>query len=137
MTEYKELQIVKHALQHYIQREGADPDDIETEKRLLKEIERRIEWRREKYELPSPDETRRAAIRATDAFRALKKSVEIVAEAPDGTPTEVHVRSGPSWVDDADTYLCPYCRYEHHNPNLLPGKGKYCPHCKNRVRWDI
>ena len=37
---YKHLQIIKHALQHYVGREDADKKDIETEKRLLKKITR-------------------------------------------------------------------------------------------------
>lgn len=43
MTEYKEAQIIKHALQHYIKRPNADEKDLETEKRLLREWEDEVE----------------------------------------------------------------------------------------------
>lgn len=49
MTQYKKLQIIKHALAHYIQREGADPADIEAEKMLLGEVEAEVAWLKEKY----------------------------------------------------------------------------------------
>ena len=51
MTRYKELQIIKHALQHYIQREGATQKDLEAEKRLLTKIEGAVDDLKEKYGL--------------------------------------------------------------------------------------
>lgn len=39
MTKYKKLQIIKHALQCYIRREGASEKDIDSEKQLLSEVE--------------------------------------------------------------------------------------------------
>lgn len=42
MTKYKKLQIIKHALQYYIQREGASQKDVDTERRLLTEIEAEV-----------------------------------------------------------------------------------------------
>ncbi|SDM14928.1 hypothetical protein [Sediminibacillus halophilus] len=38
MKSYVKKQIIKHALQHYIQRPGASDKDIAREKRLLEEI---------------------------------------------------------------------------------------------------
>lgn len=52
MTQYKKLQIIKHALAHYIKREGADPADIEAEKILLAEVENDVAWMKEKYGIP-------------------------------------------------------------------------------------
>lgn len=52
MKEYKALHIVKHALAYYINREGATKDDTEQEKRLLAEVEDRIELLRERYGIP-------------------------------------------------------------------------------------
>lgn len=43
MTEYKEAQIIKHALQYYINRSGADEKDLITEKQLLREWEDEVE----------------------------------------------------------------------------------------------
>lgn len=42
MTKYKKLQIIKHALQYYIQREGASEKDVNAERRLLAEIEEKV-----------------------------------------------------------------------------------------------
>ena len=55
MTQYKKLQIIKHALAHYIQREGADPADLEAEKVLLAEVEADVEWLKEKYGIPDKE----------------------------------------------------------------------------------
>lgn len=41
-TYYKDIQIVKHALQFYINRTNADEKDLEREKRLLKKIENEV-----------------------------------------------------------------------------------------------
>lgn len=43
MTEYKKLQIIKHALQYYIQRDWASKEDIDTELRLLAETEAKLQ----------------------------------------------------------------------------------------------
>lgn len=37
--EYKHLQIIKHALQHYVQREGASQKDLVSETALLNRVE--------------------------------------------------------------------------------------------------
>jgi len=49
MTEYTELQIIKHALEYYIQRPEATEKDVAREKLALEEVKRRVEWRKEKY----------------------------------------------------------------------------------------
>lgn len=41
--EYKHLQIFKHALQHYVQREGASDKDLVSENALIKRVERYID----------------------------------------------------------------------------------------------
>lgn len=43
MKHYVKLQIIKHALQHYIQRPDADPKDIAKEQLLLNQVEKDIE----------------------------------------------------------------------------------------------
>lgn len=43
MKRYTEVQIIKHALQFYIQRPGADPKDVCKEKTVLSNIEEEIE----------------------------------------------------------------------------------------------
>lgn len=48
---YKELQIIKHSLQHYIQRPDADEKDIQTELRLLGKVTSEIEDMKEKYDI--------------------------------------------------------------------------------------
>lgn len=40
---YKHMQIVKHALQHYIQRESADEHDLMVERNLLDKVKKNIE----------------------------------------------------------------------------------------------
>ncbi|ALL02220.1 hypothetical protein SanJ4211_0133 [Streptococcus anginosus] len=40
---YKHMQIVKHALQYYIQREGADEHDLMVERNLLDKVKKEIE----------------------------------------------------------------------------------------------
>ena len=55
MTEYKELQIIKHALSYYINREGATQKDIDVEKNLLAKIEDRVETLRIRYKIPVSD----------------------------------------------------------------------------------
>lgn len=49
MTEYKKLQIIKHALQHYTKRADASEKEILEETRLLNEITLRVEYLQEKY----------------------------------------------------------------------------------------
>lgn len=39
MSPYTRKQIIKHALQYYIQRPNADPKDIHREKTVLRQIE--------------------------------------------------------------------------------------------------
>ncbi len=48
---YKELQIIKHSLQHYIKRKNAPEKDIEGEKRLLEKITDEVERLKEKYRI--------------------------------------------------------------------------------------
>lgn len=45
----------------------------------------------------------------------------------------VKVRTKSLWVDDGDTYHCPYCGFESHNPNLLPGGPSTCPKCNKAL----
>lgn len=52
MTEYKELQITKHALQYYINRPDANEKDLATERLLLDKVEERISRRKERYHIP-------------------------------------------------------------------------------------
>jgi len=52
LTEYTELQIIKHALQHYIARPGASQEDIAQEKQVLERIEYKVNRRKEKYGIP-------------------------------------------------------------------------------------
>ena len=40
--EYKHLQTIKHALQHYVQREGASEKDLVSENALIERVERYI-----------------------------------------------------------------------------------------------
>jgi len=40
---YKQMQIVKHALQHYIKREGASEHDVMVEQNLLKKVTQEID----------------------------------------------------------------------------------------------
>lgn len=47
---YKSLQIIKHALQYYIQRECAD-EDIEVEKHLLERVTEEVDTMKEKYRI--------------------------------------------------------------------------------------
>lgn len=47
--DYKSLQIIKHALQHYINRENASDKEIEEEKRVLKKVTEKVDDLKEKY----------------------------------------------------------------------------------------
>lgn len=49
MKKYKELQILKHSLQHYIERPNATEKDIQQEKRLLEKITLEVDELKEKY----------------------------------------------------------------------------------------
>ena len=49
MKTYKRLQIIKHALQYYINREGADQNDVDQEKRVLEDVEHRVGELKERY----------------------------------------------------------------------------------------
>jgi hypothetical protein len=49
MKEYKKLQIIKHALQHYIKRPNATENDIMVEKRILQKVTNEVEFMKEKY----------------------------------------------------------------------------------------
>lgn len=42
MSPYTKNQIIKHALQCYIQRPGADPEDVHREKTVLRQVEEEI-----------------------------------------------------------------------------------------------
>jgi hypothetical protein len=46
---YKDLQIIKHALQHYVERENATKKDVETEQRLLEKVTNEVDELKEKY----------------------------------------------------------------------------------------
>ena len=46
---YKHLQIIKHALQHYIQRNNAEEKDIVVERNLLEKVEIEVEILKEEY----------------------------------------------------------------------------------------
>ena len=41
-TYYKDIQIIKHALQFYIKRSDANEKDLEKEKKLLKKVENEV-----------------------------------------------------------------------------------------------
>ena len=42
-SEYVRLHIMKHALEHYIKREGASEKDIRQEKRVLNDVAEKLE----------------------------------------------------------------------------------------------
>lgn len=46
---YKNLQTIKHSLQHYIKRNGITEDDKKSEQALLSKIEDEIKLMRERY----------------------------------------------------------------------------------------
>jgi hypothetical protein len=48
---YKELQIIKHSLQHYLTKFNATEKDIEAEKRLLEKITLEVDELKDKYGL--------------------------------------------------------------------------------------
>lgn len=49
MKEYKRQHIIKHALEMYIQREGASEKDINQERSVLKEVEEDIAQMKERF----------------------------------------------------------------------------------------
>lgn len=49
LSEYKNLQIIKHALQHYIKRPNATEKELLEEKRLLDKVTVDVEALQEKY----------------------------------------------------------------------------------------
>lgn len=55
MKPYTEAQIIKHALQFYIQRPGADPKDVHKEKTVLSNIEEEIDRLRERNHIPDKE----------------------------------------------------------------------------------
>lgn len=48
---YKELQIIKHALLHYLNRRGATEKEMAEEERVLKKVFREVDYMKEKYRL--------------------------------------------------------------------------------------
>lgn len=52
MKSYKRKQIIKHALIHYMNREGATKTDLDTEKLVLRGIERDIVLMKDEYGIP-------------------------------------------------------------------------------------
>jgi hypothetical protein len=48
---YRELQIIKHSLQHYLNRDNASENDIVRESNLLKKVTNEIDEMKEKYEI--------------------------------------------------------------------------------------
>lgn len=55
MKSYKRKQIIKHALIHYTKREGATQTDLNTEKLVLRGIERDIVLMKDEYGIPMTD----------------------------------------------------------------------------------
>ena len=53
---YRNLQIIKHALQYYISRPDANEKDLGREKNLIKRVEDDIEWYEEKHHIKKKDE---------------------------------------------------------------------------------
>jgi hypothetical protein len=49
MTEYKKLQIIKHALKHYVNRPDATGKEIEEEKSVLEQVTKKVDELKEKY----------------------------------------------------------------------------------------
>lgn len=53
MKEYKRQHIIKHALEHYIERKGASEKDIAQETRILNEVKEDIQNMKERYGIKS------------------------------------------------------------------------------------
>jgi hypothetical protein len=43
VSDYVWLQIIKHALQHYVQREGASEEDLKQERKVVRYYEDRVD----------------------------------------------------------------------------------------------
>jgi hypothetical protein len=56
MSEYTELQIMKHALMYYIDRQNATENDVLKETHLLNRVEERIEFMKDHYRIPDRGE---------------------------------------------------------------------------------
>lgn len=56
MSPYTKNQIIKHALQYYIQRPGADPEDVHREKTVLRQVEEEINRQMERNGIKPKDE---------------------------------------------------------------------------------
>ena len=50
-NDYRNHQIIKHALEYYIKRPNGDPKDIEVESNLLEKYKRIVEFEKEKYNI--------------------------------------------------------------------------------------
>lgn len=59
MKSYKKKQIIKHALIHYMNREGATQKDLNTEGIVLRDIERDIVLMKDEYDIPMTDRDKR------------------------------------------------------------------------------
>ena len=55
MKSYKKKQIIKHALIHYMKREGASLTDLYAESMVFRDIERDIVLMKEKYDITMTD----------------------------------------------------------------------------------
>lgn len=55
MKSYRKKQIIKHALIHYMNREGTTKTDLDTEKLVLRGIERDIVLMKHEYGIPMTD----------------------------------------------------------------------------------
>lgn len=55
MKSYKKKQIIKHALIYYMNREGVTQTDLNTEKLVLRDIERDIVLMKDEYDIPMTD----------------------------------------------------------------------------------
>lgn len=53
---YRNLQIIKHALQYYISRPNANEKDLVREKNLLKRVEEEVEIYQERNHIPKKEE---------------------------------------------------------------------------------
>lgn len=51
MTKYGRLQIIKHALQYYVQREGVTEEELKTELSVLKQTEQQVIDMKLKYRI--------------------------------------------------------------------------------------
>lgn len=52
---YRNLQIIKHALQYYISRLNANEKDLVREKNLLKSVEKEVEIYQERNHIPKKE----------------------------------------------------------------------------------